>query len=114
MYLEYTSHCPHHDDTAMDTPLPRYTVTHQELVVINTAIHTPSYHVSPRGAHTHRWNLSEDRLSGHGHPQRFQPDCLATNHAPGKVTLGPSRQVISKFGLQFSKRDFRAPTVQPG
>ncbi|XP_007982553.1 cytokine-inducible SH2-containing protein isoform X2 [Chlorocebus sabaeus] len=23
MYLEYTSHCPHHDDTAMDTPLPR-------------------------------------------------------------------------------------------
>lgn len=63
MYLEYTSHCPHHDDTAMDTPLPRYTVTHQELVVISTAIHTPSYHVSPRGAHTHRWNLSEDRLS---------------------------------------------------
>lgn len=54
------------DDTAMDTPLPRNAVTHQELVRPDTAIRTRRHRISPRGARTH---MGPAKSSRHGHPQ---------------------------------------------
>lgn len=75
-HLEHTSHLPcHDDDTALDTPLLRYTVTHQEPVETNIATHTPTHRIGPRGAQA---LMCPAKLPGHGYPQRFWPDHLAT------------------------------------
>ena len=60
--------------TAGDTPLLRYTVTHQEFVETNRAVHTPRHHVDPRSAHTHKCPA---KLSGRGHRWRLWPEWLA-------------------------------------